>query len=153
MFTRQLLIVFPDLILCPLFISVCRLSFGLDDAAPLFARPRKESPELNMQWLQRCSYLPPLNHPLIHTPPPCCHLSLPHSHSLVDVHLCFLVVISLKAQEQLVVSEEIQGPAKEFIEFVVKLIPQRQAGVESGIRGEDGRGQRDRRVRRTGMEG
>lgn len=32
-------------------------------------------------------------------------------------------------------SEEIQGPAKEFIEFVVQLIPRRQAGVESGIRG------------------
>lgn len=46
----------------PPFISVCRLSFGLDDEAPLFAKPR-QSPELNMQWLQRWSCLP---HP---TPP------------------------------------------------------------------------------------
>lgn len=42
----------------PPFISVCRLSFRLHDAAPLFAKPR-QSPELNMQWLQRWSYRPP----------------------------------------------------------------------------------------------
>lgn len=35
-------------------------------------------------------------------------------------------------------SEEIPGPAKEFIEFVVQLIPWRQAGVESGKRGGGG---------------
>lgn len=35
-------------------------------------------------------------------------------------------------------SEEIRAPAKEFIEFVVQLIPWRQAGVESGMKGGDG---------------
>lgn len=80
-----------------------------------------------MQWLQRWSYPPP-------------HLSIAISLFPVLTHLflsifAFPIVFSLKAEEQPVLSEEIHGPAKEFIEFVVQLIPWRQAGVESGIRG------------------
>ena len=67
------------------------------------------------------------------------HLSITspfsRSRSLVSPHLSLPVVFSLKAQEQPVLSEEIRAPAKEFIEFVVQLIPWRQAGVESGMKG------------------
>lgn len=48
-------------------------------------------------------------------------------------------------------SEEILGHAKEFIEFVVQLIPWSQAGIESRIKGVEDWGYG--RVRRTGMEG
>lgn len=93
----------------PPFISVWRLSFRRHDAAPLFAKPR-QSPVLNMQWPQRCS-LPP-SPSLYHC------LSLARSHSLVSPHLSFPIVFSLKAQEQPVLSEEIQALPKNSLNLL-----------------------------------
>lgn len=67
-----------------------------------------------MQWLQRWSYPPP--------PPYLCIAPL---FSPTQFLLIF-AIFSVKAQEQLVLSVEMQGLAKEFVEFVVQLIPQRQ---------------------------
>lgn len=124
MFTRQLLIVFPDLILCPLSFPSSAFSFRLRDAAPIFAKPR-QSPLLNIQPSQRCYF--PFCSSLLHC--------FTRSRSPVSPYLSFPIVFSLKAQEQPLLSEEIQGPAKEFIEFVVQLIPWRQARVESWLCG------------------
>lgn len=134
MFTRQLLIVFPDLILCPLSFPSSAFSFRLRDAAPIFAKLR-QSPLLNIQPSQRCSF--PFCSSLFHC--------LTRSRSLVSPYLSFPIVFSLKAQEQPALGGN-TGPAKEFIEFVVQLIPWRQARVESWLWGGEG-------VETGGMEG
>lgn len=70
-----------------------------------------------MQWLQRWSYPP--------SPP---YLCIAPSFSPTQFLLIFAgVFFPVKAQVQLVLSVEMQGLAKEFIEFVVQLIPRRQA--------------------------
>ncbi len=126
----------------PPFISVWRLSFRHHTAAPLFAKPR-QSPVLNMQWPQRRS-LPPL--------PISVSLPLSRSFSLTHFSPSFLshrlFTQSSRATGAL---RGNTGPAKEFIEFVVQLIPWRQAGVESGMGAMEG--WRYGRVRRTGREG
>lgn len=121
----------------PPFISVWRFSFRRHDAAPLFAKPR-QSPLLNMQPASKVRF-PSL--PI--------SLSLPLSFSLTCFSLSFLshrlFTQSSRATSAL---RGNTGPAKEFIEFVVQLIPWRQAGVESGMRGMEGwrygRGQENR---------
>lgn len=88
-----------------------------------------------MQRYQRCSFLS------LPTSP-----SLPLSFSLTRSFLSFfphrIFTQSSRATGALRGNTD---PAKEFIEFVVQLIPRRQAGVESGIGGgRYGRGQENR---------
>lgn len=118
-FTRQLLIVFPDLILCPL--SFPPGAFHLDSSTSLCQASSKP-------WAKYAVaakvVLPPC--------PPFSSLSLCYSLILtrsVSAHLyfaIFFIFFPAKAQEQLVLSVEMQGLAKEFIEFVVQLSPWRQ---------------------------
>lgn len=112
--TRQLLIVFPDLILCPLSFPLG--TFHLDYSTSLCQA-------LSKPWAKYAAAAK-----VVLRPPPLslyCFLIFIHS---VSAHLLF-PIFSLKAQEQLVLSVEMQGLAKEFIEFVVQLIPWRQAGI------------------------
>lgn len=112
-FTRQLLIVFSDLILCPL--SFPPGAFHLDSSTSL--RQASSKPWAEYAVAAKVVFLPS---PSLSQSFP---LNLTHS---VSAHLNF-AVFSVKAQEQLVLSVEMQGLAKVFIDFVVQLIPQRQA--------------------------
>lgn len=105
----------------PSFISVWRLSFRRHDAAPLFAKPR-QSPALNMQWTQRCS-LPPS---------PSLYHYLSRSHSLVSPHLSFPIAFSLKAQEQPVLSEEIQALPKNSLNLLYNWSLGGKLGLREG---------------------
>lgn len=97
-----------------------------------------------MQRYQRCSFLS------LPTSP-----SLPLSFSLTRSFLSFLphrlFTQSSRATGALRGNTD---PAKEFIEFVVQLIPRRQAGVESGIGGAvwKGSGEQGGRVNVKGSQ-
>lgn len=73
-----------------------------------------------------------------------------HSHSVVAAIFTLILhhrVFAQRSRESSALGGN-TASAKEFIEFVVQLIPGRPAGVESGVRSGG-----MERVRRTGREG